>query len=151
MDLAAVPLWMSVVGQVLIVAGSLVFASATVGLVRLPDAYTRSSSNGTAAGIGVGLILTGAFFFVPGLATAVKLVVAVLLQLITSPVGGMAIARSAYLAGGAVSTPARHADLAGALAERAEPAELAEAGEPGEAGEPAEPEELSDESSSPTE
>ena len=114
MDIDQIPVWMSVVGQVLIVAGSFVFASATVGLVRLPDVYTRSSSNGTAAGIGVGLILTGAFFFVPGLDTAVKLVLAVLLQLITSAVGSMAIARSAYLTGAAVYSPTRHDELSAA-------------------------------------
>jgi multicomponent Na+:H+ antiporter subunit G len=103
--------WMSVVGQVLIVLGSLVFLTATVGLVRLPDLYTRSSAIATAAGVGVSFVLTGAFFFVPGLETGIKLVAAVALQLVTSAVGSMAIARSGYLIGSAVYSPTHHNEL----------------------------------------
>ena len=37
-------LWMSVVGQAFIVLGSLIFLTATVGIIRFPDLYTRSSA-----------------------------------------------------------------------------------------------------------
>ena len=104
-------LWMSVVGQAFIVLGSLVFLTATVGIVRLPDLYTRSSAIATAAGIGVSFVLTGAFFFVPGVENAVKLLVAVVLQLVTSAVGSMALARSGYLIGSAVYSPTHHNEL----------------------------------------
>lgn len=104
-------LWMSVTGQVLIVLGSLVFLTAMVGLVRLPDLYTRSSAVATAAGVGVAFILVGVFFFVPGVTTAVKLVAAVLLQLVTSAVGAMAVVRSGYLIGSAVYSPTHHNEL----------------------------------------
>lgn len=103
--------WMSVVGQVLIVLGAAVFLTATVGLVRLPDLYTRSSAVATAAGVGVSFLLTGVFFFVPGPGTGIKLVVAVVLQLVTSAVGSMAIARSGYLIGSAVYSPTHHNEL----------------------------------------
>ncbi|GAA1754399.1 hypothetical protein GCM10009767_11920 [Kocuria aegyptia] len=104
-------LWMSVVGQAFIVLGSLVFLTATVGLVRLPDLYTRSSAIATAAGIGVSFVLTGAFFFLPGVENAVKLLAAVVLQLVTSAVGSMALARSGYLIGSAVYSPTHHNEL----------------------------------------
>ncbi|MFF0903596.1 UNVERIFIED_CONTAM: monovalent cation/H(+) antiporter subunit G [Kocuria sp. CPCC 205316] len=104
-------LWMSVVGQAFIVLGSLVFLTATVGLIRLPDLYTRSSAIATAAGIGVSFVLTGAFFFLPGVENAVKLLAAVLLQLVTSAVGSMALARSGYLIGSAVYSPTHHNEL----------------------------------------
>ncbi|MFI7743424.1 cation:proton antiporter [Kocuria rhizosphaericola] len=104
-------LWMSVAGQVLIVLGSLVFLTAMVGLVRLPDLYTRSSAVATAAGVGIALILLGVFFFVPGVTTAIKLVAAVLLQLVTSSVGAMAVVRSGYLIGSAVYSPTHHNEL----------------------------------------
>ena len=42
-------LWMSVVGQAFIVLGSLIFLTATVGIIRFPDLYTRSSAIATAA------------------------------------------------------------------------------------------------------
>ncbi|MGK7221985.1 cation:proton antiporter [Kocuria flava] len=104
-------LWMSVVGQALIVLGALVFLTATVGIIRLPDLYTRSSAIATAAGIGVSLVLAGAFFFLPGVGNAVKLVAAVVLQLVTSAVGSMALARSGYLIGSAVYSPTHHNEL----------------------------------------
>lgn len=104
-------LWMSVLGQVLVVLGALVFLTATLGLVRLPDVYTRSSAVATAAGVGVSLVLTGAFFFAPGVENGVKLAAAVALQLVTSAVGSMAIVRSAYLIGSAVYSPTQHNEL----------------------------------------
>ena len=104
-------LWMSVVGQAFIVLGSLIFLSATVGITRLPDLSTRSSAIATAAGLGVSFVLTGAFFFLPGVENAVKLIVAVVLQLVTSAVGSMALARSGYLIGSAVYSPTHHNEL----------------------------------------
>ena len=95
-------LWMSVVGQAFIVLGSLIFLSATVGITRFPDLYTRSSAVATATGLGVSFVLIGAFFFLPGVENAVKLIVAVVLQLVTSAVGSMALARSGYLIGSSV-------------------------------------------------
>ncbi|MEX5295439.1 monovalent cation/H(+) antiporter subunit G [Kocuria sp. CPCC 205268] len=104
-------LWMSVVGQAFIVLGSLIFLTATVGITRFPDLYTRSSAIATAAGLGVSFVLTGAFFFLPGVENAVKLLAAVVLQLVTSAVGSMALARSGYLIGSAVYSPTHHNEL----------------------------------------
>ena len=88
---AQTPLWASVVGQVLIVIGALLFSTAAIGVIRLPDIYTRASAISTAAGSGLAMIVTGTFFFVPGLDNAVKLVIAVILQLVASAVGSMTI------------------------------------------------------------
>jgi multicomponent Na+:H+ antiporter subunit G len=104
--------WLDAAGQVVIALGALTFATATIGLFRLPDLYSRSSAIATAAGVGVSLILTGVFLLTPGPADAVRLVVAVALQLITSAVGSMALARAAYLAGADVYSPTHHDDLA---------------------------------------
>lgn len=104
-------LWMSVVGQVFIVLGSLLFLTATVGITRFPDLYTRSSAIATAAGLGISFVLTGAFFFLPGVENAVKVLAAVVLQLVTSAVGSMALARSGYRIGSAVYSPTHHNEL----------------------------------------
>ena len=109
---AQTPLWASVVGQVLIVIGALLFSTAAIGVIRLPDIYTRASAISTAAGSGLAMIVTGTFFFVPGLDNAVKLVIAVILQLVASAVGSMTIARSAYLTGSAVYSPKHNDELA---------------------------------------
>nr|WP_222844481.1 monovalent cation/H(+) antiporter subunit G [Saccharomonospora sp. CUA-673] len=43
---------MTIIGDVFIIAGALVFVTAALGIIRFPDAYTRISSLGTAAGSG---------------------------------------------------------------------------------------------------
>lgn len=102
--------FLKIAGQVLIVLGAGLFSTAGLGLLRLRDVYGRSSAVATAAGLGISLILVGAFLMQPSLAGAVKLVVAVLLQLATSAVGSMAIARAAYLTGSPLQLDSPEAD-----------------------------------------
>lgn len=116
---AEVPLWMSILGQFLMVVGAGMFATAALGLIRLPDLYTRSSAVATAAGAGISLLITGVFLLIPGWENLIKLIAAVVLQLITSAVGSMAIARAGYLVGSPLFSPRRH----NALADEAEEAE----------------------------
>lgn len=116
---AQVPLWMSILGQFLMVVGAGMFATAALGLIRLPDLYTRSSAVATAAGAGISLLITGVFLLIPGWENLIKLIAAVVLQLITSAVGSMAIARAGYLVGSPLFSPRRH----NALADEAEEAE----------------------------
>lgn len=109
-------LLLSVTGQVLVVVGALVFSTAGIGIVRFKDAYSRSSAIATAAGLGISLVLIGAFLLQPGGWTALKLAVAVVMQLATSAVGSMALARSAYLTGSPMHHAEGHDHLDDALA-----------------------------------
>lgn len=88
-----------IIGSVLVVLGALMFAVAALGLIRFPDAYTRISSVGTAAGVGIGLLLLGVAFTQFDALTMIKAVIAVVVQLITSAIGSLSIGRSAYLTG----------------------------------------------------
>lgn len=92
-------MFFTVLGQVLIVVGGLVFLSAALGLIRFPDTYTRISAVGTASGIGIVFAVVGAFLLEPDLSSGVKVVAIVFLQLATSAIGSMAIARAAYVTG----------------------------------------------------
>lgn len=87
----------AVIGNVLIVLGAVVFATAALGVLRFPDAYTRISAVGTAGGVGISLVLGGAFLIQPSIPDLVKVAVAIALQLVTSAIGSIAIARSAHL------------------------------------------------------
>lgn len=113
-------MWLSILGQVLMVAGAGLFATAALGLVRLPDLYTRSSAVATAAGAGISLLITGVFLLTPGWGNLIKLAAAVLLQLITSAVGSMAIARAGYLVGSPLFSPRRHNAMADAADDNGE-------------------------------
>ncbi len=90
---------LNAVAQVFIVLGALIFGSAGIGLITLRDAFARSSAIATAAGLGVSLILVGVFLLNPSWPNAIKLVIAVVLQLSTSAIGSMAIVRAAYQTG----------------------------------------------------
>ncbi|NJQ04629.1 cation:proton antiporter [Streptomyces lonarensis] len=86
-------------GQAMAVLGGLVFVAAGVGLLRLRDPYMRTSAVATAAGVGVVLVVGGSVLTSPADSDLVKLAVAVVLQLATSAVGGMTLARAAVLSG----------------------------------------------------
>ena len=88
-----------ILGQLLVVLGSLVFGAAGLGVLRLRDVYARLSAIATGAGLGLPLILVGVFALDPSWDRAGKLGIAVVLQLVTSAVASMAIGRAAYLVG----------------------------------------------------
>lgn len=88
-----------VVANFLVLAGVLVLGVAAAGLYKFKDVYTRISAVGTAAGLGVSLIIIGVFIYAPSWLNFVKLLIILFLQLATSSIGTMAIARSAYLTG----------------------------------------------------
>lgn len=94
----------AVIGNITIVLGAIVFATAALGVLRFPDVYTRISAVGTAGGVGIVLVVGGALLQQPNFADLIKVLVIVGVQLSTSAIGSMAIARSAYL----VRTPVLH-------------------------------------------
>ena len=94
---------LEILGNSLILIGVLVFAVAVIGLFKFSDVYTRISAVGTAAGLGISLLVIGVFVLSPSWANLVKLLLILFLQLATSSIGTMAIARSAYLTGSKMS------------------------------------------------
>src|SRR5690625_844265 len=96
MDMTA---FAALLGNLFIIAGVLIFTVAVVGLYKFTDTYQRISAVGTAAGLGISLVVIGVFFEMPSWPNFVKLLIILFLQLATSSIGTMAIARSAYLTG----------------------------------------------------
>lgn len=87
------------IGQGFALLGAAIFLAAGLGLWRLPDPYTRISAVATAAGLGVSCIIVGVVVIDPSGAAIAKGSVAIVLQLITSTIGGMTIARAAVNSG----------------------------------------------------
>lgn len=83
----------------LILAGSLLCAVAALGLLRMPDLFTRMQSAAKAGTLGVGCIVVAAavHFAEMGIATRALLIVVFLFA--TAPVAAHAIARAAYHVG----------------------------------------------------
>ncbi len=89
----------TVLGSALLIGGALILVVAGVGLIRLPDLYTRTSAIGTAAGLGVALLILGVVVLDFSILNLIKGLLAIVAQLLTSAIGSFALARAGYLTG----------------------------------------------------
>lgn len=101
-----------VVGLVLLVVGALLVGVAALGLLRLPDVYTRANAVTKAAALGLVLVLLGGLALAPEVGSVLTLVVAVALQLFTVPIAGYEVGQAARLSGAPLS-PLTHHDEVG--------------------------------------
>ena len=90
---------LDVVVSVSIVLGSGCVLLAAVGVVRMPDVYTRLHASSKAATLGAIFVLVAAAAFFGGWSVGTKCVIAIVFLAITAPIGSHAIARAAYCAG----------------------------------------------------
>lgn len=81
-------------GLFLLAGGGFVLIG-NIGLVRLPDFYTRLHAAGITDTLGAGLILIGLAFLAGWSLITVKLILIALFLLITSPTASHALAKSA--------------------------------------------------------
>ncbi|QGQ47838.1 monovalent cation/H(+) antiporter subunit G [Metabacillus sediminilitoris] len=82
----------------LILLGSLLSLLAAIGVVRLPDAYTRNHAASKSATLGVLSILLGLFLYyllIDHVANA-RVLLGIVFVFITSPIAGHLIMRAAY-------------------------------------------------------
>lgn len=99
------------IGSLFILAGAVFLFSAGLGLLRMPDAYTRIQAGTKATTLGNMLVLTGLAFYHPG--WIFKLVLVVYFVLMTNPVSSHALSRAAYR----IRTPMTSTTVTDALAE----------------------------------
>ncbi len=89
----------SVISAVLIVAGCLLGLLGGIGVYRLPDVFGRMHAATKPPTLGLVLVVVGAMLKVNGLAGVTLLVLVILLQFLTAPVGAHMVARAAYESG----------------------------------------------------
>lgn len=94
--LAALALYL---GGVVLVVGAVFTLLATIGVIRLPDLYTRMHAASKAGAVGGGLILLAVGITGFDAAVAIRSVIGVLFLLLTTPVGAHLLARASYAAG----------------------------------------------------
>ena len=82
------------IGSILVLLGALFHFSAGLGMLRMPDAYTRMQAGTKASTLGNTLILAGLAFYHPG--WTLKLVILIYFVLMTNPVSSHALARAAH-------------------------------------------------------
>lgn len=88
---------LTTVGTVLVALGTIVFAIGALGLVRMPDFYSRLSAIGMSGGLAVILVLLGLLAHYPSWGNALLVALAIAIQLGTAGVGGNVMSRAAYL------------------------------------------------------
>jgi multicomponent Na+:H+ antiporter subunit G len=79
----------------LLLAGCLLVVSGAVGLLRLPDFYTRTHAGSLTDAAGATLLLLGLLLQADGWQSAVRLVLIMLFLLVTSPTAAHALAQAA--------------------------------------------------------
>lgn len=86
-------------GGVLLILGAIFTLLAAVGVVRLPDLYTRMHAASKAGAVGGGLILLAVALVCMEAAVALRAVIGVIFLLLTTPISAHLLARASYLAG----------------------------------------------------
>ena len=88
-----------IVSLVLLVAGAFFLLAGSVGIVRLPDFFTRTHATGKTDTLGLILALAGLAVHDGITLNSGKLLVAAVFVGLTAPVGTHALARAAYRSG----------------------------------------------------
>jgi multicomponent Na+:H+ antiporter subunit G len=83
---------------ILWLAGSAFALLAAVGVLRMPDVFTRMQASTKASTLGLGCLLVGAALQMGDFASLIRVVSIGAFVLLTTPVSGLVIARAAYFA-----------------------------------------------------
>ena len=87
------------VGGVLLLLGAVFTLLAAIGVVRLPDLYTRMHAASKAGAVGGGLILLAVAVLSQDAAVSLRAVIGMVFLLLTTPVSAHLLARASYLSG----------------------------------------------------
>jgi len=88
-----------IISGILLLVGSLFIFLAGIGLVKMPDLYTRMSATTKASTLGVGLILIGTAVYFGSVGVASRAIIIIVFLLLTAPIAAHMIARAAYFDG----------------------------------------------------
>jgi len=88
---------MNVISYVLIIIGSVFYAAGGLGLIRMPDLYTRAQAGTKATTLGTMLTLGGVIAARPE--WTLKILLIMLFIVATNPVGSTTLLRAAYRSG----------------------------------------------------
>ncbi|SFF53050.1 multisubunit sodium/proton antiporter, MrpG subunit [Halobacillus alkaliphilus] len=97
--------WINLIFDILIcfflLSGTFFIISGSIGILRLPDVYTRLHAATKSSTLGVSGIMIGAFLFlfIEHDIVSGKLLLGILFVLLTAPVSGHVIARAAHRSG----------------------------------------------------
>lgn len=82
-----------------LIVGAFFSLTATIGVLRFPDLYTRLHAAAKAGPVGAGFVLLAVALAAFDAATALRAIVGIVFLILTAPVAAHLLARTAYLAG----------------------------------------------------
>lgn len=85
--------------SILIIIGAFFSLTAAIGLLRLPDIYSRMHAASKAGTLGSGLILIALAVFADDSATTMRALAGVVFFILTAPVSAHLLAKAAYSVG----------------------------------------------------
>lgn len=102
-----------VIVSILVLSGTALSLLSSLGILRLPDVYTRSHAATKAATLGILCILLAAFlyFALRHGVTSVRLLLGIIFVFLTAPVAGHLITRAAHRSGVELSDTSVNDDL----------------------------------------
>ena len=86
-------------GAVLLVAGAVFGLLAAIGILRLPDLYTRMHAASKAGTLGAGLVFVGIMVVCVDGPVILRAIIGLLFLVLTTPVSAHLLAKAAYFAG----------------------------------------------------
>ncbi|MEX6504902.1 monovalent cation/H(+) antiporter subunit G [Jiella sp. M17.18] len=89
----------TIVAGLLIIAGSIFAAIAALGIIRLPDLYTRMHAASKAGSVGSGMMLIALAIMSDALPETLRAIAAVFFFLLTAPISAHLLAKAAYAVG----------------------------------------------------
>ncbi|MBE2236785.1 MAG: monovalent cation/H(+) antiporter subunit G [Caldilineaceae bacterium] len=102
---------------VLILLGAGFMLISAIGIVRLPDVFSRMHAAGKASTVGISCLLLGAGFFFLDEFLFYRMIVLIALIFATAPISTTALARAVYNNEPALRRQLRHDEMAGSVAE----------------------------------
>ena len=87
-------------GCVLLLLGAVFSLIAAIGVLRLPDLYTRLHAASKAGAVGGGLVLIAVALLCFDVGVALRAIIGFVFLLLTTPVGAHLLARASYHASG---------------------------------------------------
>jgi multicomponent Na+:H+ antiporter subunit G len=101
----------SYISGVFLIVGAIFSLTATIGVLRFPDIYTRLHAAAKAGPVGAGFVLLAVAVAALDAATALRAIIGIVFLVLTAPVAAHLLARAAYLAGVAPDTLTKINDL----------------------------------------
>lgn len=91
--------WNEIIAVILLVGSLFFFLASAIGMIRLPDFYSRLHASGNSETMGLMLACLGLVFYEGPTLTAIKIVIIFLLVFLANPIGTHILGKAALKSG----------------------------------------------------